>query len=175
MTRDLSHPVWDVYDDLRSVRLNYKYYGAMADRVARLNFWTEILVGATTTGSAVGAWAFWNTDVGSWIWQLLLSLSALVALAKPRLGLTKRLKEYDEAIGGYRILDLELQDIRVAISQRKSYGKPLKVRYATARRQLKTLAEKHVERRVDKELLTRCREEVERELPGERFFIPVGD
>jgi hypothetical protein len=66
-----NHPVWTVYDKLRSARLNVKYYGARLHRIERANLAIEYILLAAAPSSAVAGLWFWNTEVGKTIWQSL--------------------------------------------------------------------------------------------------------
>jgi len=173
MPRDLNHPVWDVYDTLRTARLNAKYYSYRVSSLERINFWTELFLAATVTGSAIAGLTFWSTDSGKPIWQSLLVVSAVLAIAKPLLRLADRIQKLQELVGEYRSAEYELKKIEVAIRQERAFGSELQKLFALALDRLGVLAKKpEGEYRISNALRGRCQEEVQRELPSTIFFVP---
>jgi hypothetical protein len=171
--RDPTHPVWDVYDQFRTARLNAKYFSCRAASLERWNFWLELVLAATATGSAIAGFTFWQTRLGQPIWQSLMVAAALGALVKPLLRLTERVKTAQEAAGAYRGVEYDLRRIEVAIKQSRTYDRPLQERFANVLERMSEVATKdHGHLRVNKRLLTKCQAEVENELPSTHFFIP---
>src|SRR5260370_10214406 len=112
------NPVWTVYDKLRTARLNVKYYSRRLQFFERLNLSMESVLMATAPSSAVAGLWFWNTEWGTYAWQYLGAVAAIVAVAKPLLGLTKRVKDYEGILSGYRTLEYDLMEIRSLIEQK---------------------------------------------------------
>jgi hypothetical protein len=166
------HPVWSVYDKLRSARLNVKYYGARLHRVERINLTIEYILLATAPSSAIAGLWFWNMEVGKAIWQCLGVLAAIAAVAKPPLNLTKRIKDYEGILVGYRTLEYDLMEIKTLIEQKGKYDQTLQSEFKKAIQREKTLVAKTPDAREDKKVKRTCEEEVRRELPAEEFFVP---
>lgn len=166
------HPVWAVYDKLRSARLNVKYYGSRLHQFERLNLTIEYILLATAPSSAIAALWFWNTEIGKPIWQSIGVIAAVAAVAKPPLNLTKRIKDYEAILSGYRTLEYDLLEIKTLVEQRKKYDQALQSELKKALQREKTLVAKTPETRENKKLKRECEEEVLRELPADRFFIP---
>jgi hypothetical protein len=166
------HPVWTVYDKLRSARLNVKYYGARLQRIERTNLAIEYVLLATAPSSAIAGLWFWNTEFGKPIWQSLGVLAAIAAVAKPPLNLTKRIKDYEAILVGYRTLEYDLMEIKTLVEQRGKYDPTLQAELKKALQREKVLVAKNLETRDDKKMKRTCEEEVLRELPPERFFVP---
>lgn len=168
-----AHPVWDVYDLYRTARLNVKYYSCRVSTLQRQNFWIEIVLAATTAGSAIAGLAFWSTGVGKIIWQALMVVSAVLAVAKPLLKLTERIQTLEELVGQYRAVEYDLKKIEVAIRQRKKFEPDLLELFAAVLDRMAAVAKQTGgEYRIHEKLRTKCRLEVAKELPGNRFFIP---
>jgi hypothetical protein len=91
MSRE-DHPVWTVYDKLRTACLNVKYYSRRLRSLERWNFALEFLLSATAPSSAIAALFFWNTEYGQTAWKYLAIVAAITAVAKPLLNLAKRIK-----------------------------------------------------------------------------------
>jgi len=172
MGNSKDHPVWSVYDKLRSARLNVKYYGARLQSIERKNMALEGILLATAPTSAIAGLWFWNTEWGKPTWQVLGVLAAIAAIAKPLLNLTKRIKDYEAVLQGYRTLEYDLMEIKTMVEQKKKYDQPLQAELRKAMQREKTLVAKTPETVESKKVKKICQEEVLRELPPEAFFIP---
>jgi hypothetical protein len=167
------HPVWTVYDKLRTARLNVKYYGCRLQSTERLNFSIELLILVAAPTSAVAGLWFWNTEYGKVIWQYMGVLAAIAAVVKPLLGLTKRIKDYENILSGYRMLDFDLMDIKRSIERKRKFDAALQTEFDKAIQRERQLIGKNPENLEKKRVLLRCQNEVLQELPPESFFIPA--
>lgn len=167
-----NHPVWTVYDKLRSARLNVKYYECRLQFTERLNFSIEVLLLATAPSSAVAGLWFWNTEYGKYVWQYMGILAAIAAVTKPLLGLTKRIKDYESILSGYRTLEYDLMEIKTTIEQKRKYDQGLQAELKKAIHREKALIAKNPETRDSKRVKRMCEDEVRRQLPPGSFFIP---
>jgi hypothetical protein len=168
-----NHPVWVVYDRLRSARLSVKYYGCQLHRVERLNFWLDIIVMAAAPSSAIAGWALWNEPTGKQAWQVLAGVAGIVAFVKPLLSLPKKIKEYESILTGYRTLEYDLIELKGQIEQKRRYDAPLQTEFRKAQQRERALIAKTPEARENERLKRRCQEEVLRELPVTSFFVPA--
>lgn len=166
------HPVWSVYDKLRSACLNVKYYSRRLQTLERLNFGLEFLIGATAPSSAVAALWFWNTEYGQTAWKYLAIIAAVAAVCKPLLNLTRRIKEYESILSGYRTLEYDLREIRTLIEQKKKYDHALQIEFKKAVQREKTLIAKNPETRECARIKRKCEEEVRQHFPPKNFFVP---
>lgn len=171
MTRDITHPVWDVYDLYRTARLNIKYLACKLSNLKNLNFWMEFVL-AVTASSAVVTFAIWKTSAGSLLWQVLSFASAILAVAKPLLSLTEKIRKMEEVLTAFRILEHDLKLLEISIRQRKAYDKELSDKFISAFERMKGLIEKYSENKENRKLKRKCQAEVLRELPASNFFIP---
>lgn len=174
MERDKDHPVWDVYDLYRTARLNVKYYSGRLSALQRVNFWVEFILAATASTSAIAAFTLWETKYGALAWRTLGALSAVLAIMKPLLKLTEKIRKLEEVITGYRVLEHDLKKLEVSIRQKRAYDKELYDRFVAALDRMDNLIIKYTESSEDKRLRERCQGEVLNELPSERFYIPEG-
>ena len=171
--RDLQHPVWDVYDLLRTSRLNAKYFSCRVTALKTYNFWIEIVLATTATGSALAALAFWSTEIGKPVWQGLLILSAILAIAKPLLKLTDQIQELQGFAGEFKGIELHLKKIEIGIRQQKHFTPGLKRQFFGILDEYGALAKKsQSDTRLDSKLRDKCQREVGQELPSTQFFIP---
>ena len=167
-----THPVWSVYDKLRTARLNVKYYSRRMESVERWNFVIELVLLVTAPSSAVAGLWFWNTNIGKSAWQYLCVIAAFAAVLKPLLALTKRIKEYESVLSGYRFLEFDLMEIRSLIEQKQRYDAALQSEFKKALQRERTLVGKTPETRESQKIKSQCESEVLQELPAISFFVP---
>lgn len=171
MSRE-EHPVWSVYDRLRSARLSVKYYSKKLQQTEKLNFWLEVVLLIAAPSSAVAGLWFWESEYGQIIWKFLAIPAAIVAVLKPQLHLTKKIKDYEGVLSGYRILEYDLMEIKIGIEQKKKYDAPLQADFKRAQQRERTLVGKNPESCEDTRVKKLCQAEVASELPANTFFVP---
>jgi hypothetical protein len=171
MSRE-THPVWTVYDKLRTARLNVKYYSCRLQRIERWNFFIELVLAIAAPTSAVAGLWFWNLTYGKLAWRYLGIIAAAAAVLKPPLSLAKRIKDYESVLSGYRMLDFDLMEMKCLIEQRQKYDSGLQAEFKRILQREKTLVGKTPETRENERVKKACKREVLRELPKESFFIP---
>jgi hypothetical protein len=169
-----NHPVWDVYDQFRTARLNELYYGRRLLSYERFNFWSEVVVAVTSSSSAIAGFAFWSSEAGNPAWKAMLALAAVVTVMKPLLNLTKRIRSYEELFSGYRLQFHDLKDLRIDISQARDYTEAHKARFKKIIDKQRLLADKSPERMEHKRVKSECQAAVLAEFPSRSFFIPGG-
>lgn len=167
-----SNPVWDVYDLQRTVNLNVKYYSARLKYFTRWNFSIELILAIAVPMSAVGLWWVWDTSVGKPIWQSILGVSALVAVAKPLLKLTDTIRKYEVTLKGYRELDHRLRKICMQINQDGEYNEKHRKLFEEVFDREGELDTESPETRQNMKLTDKLSQEVDDELPVDRFYIP---
>lgn len=170
--RRQGHPVWSVYDKLRTACLNVKYYSRRLQAIERLNFCIEFVLAATAPTSAIAALWFWNTDYGQVVWKYFAVIAAITAVSKPLLNLTKRTKEYESILSGYRTLEYDLREIQSLIEQKRKYDQPLQLEFKKALQREKALIAKSPETRECARVKRKCEAEVLRQFPLDSFFVP---
>lgn len=167
-----NHPVWTVYDKLRTARLNVKYLGRRLQQVESTNFWLEFVLLATAPTSAIAGLWFWQSEGGKLVWQWMGVIAALAAVIKPSLSLTKRIKEYENVLSGYRTLEYDLMEIKTSIEQKHKFDAAMQGELKKALQREKALVAKNPESRENSKVKRICEEEVRKELPPDCFFIP---
>lgn len=171
-SRDINHPVWDVYDLYRESRFSVLYYSEKLNWFKGLNSFIEIILAITTSSSAVAVLWLWNTTLGQEIWKYVLVISAVLAIIKPVIKLTEKVQQYEEVLTGYRGLESDLKIIVVQIKQSKRYGAPHKTKLVEAVARQGELSKKSPEAKLESKLENKCKAQVEKELPAEHFFVP---
>lgn len=166
------HPVWSVYDLYRTARLNVKYYAAKLHKVEVAALWMDLILLITAPSSTIAGLWFWEEPWGKIAWQYLGIVAAFVAVLKPFLSLTKKIKAYEELRSGYRGLEHDLHEIKEMVFQKHKYDSKIKEDFRKALRRKGLLVSKDPDSKEDKMLKRKCIEEVKRELPVESFYVP---
>lgn len=166
------HPVWDVYDQLRTARFNMCYYAARVSQLRRANLWIEISLAVTAPSSAVAGLWFWDTEVGAYVWRVLGVIVACLAVAKPILKLTDRIKLFEETLTGYRTLANDLEKITFTVRERQTYDQAAQKMFHEALERKRVISEKEPEYREKEQLKERCYQTVINQLPNTYFFVP---
>lgn len=166
------HPVWDVYDQYRTTRLNIKYHAYLLRKYKRINFWLEMILAISAPTSAVAGLWFWETEIGAISWRFFGVITAFVAVAKPLLKISDKIKNIEEILVGYKSLHHDLQSVTIMIRQEQKYDKFIKKRFYELLDKKKELITTSRVETIDKKLQSTCEREVLLELPVESFFIP---
>jgi hypothetical protein len=124
----------------------------------RLNFSIEFLLLATAPSSAIAG-----------LWFIV---AAIAAVTKPLLGLTKKIKDYEGILSGYRTLEYDLMEIKSLVEQKGKYDSSLQSEFKKALQREKTLVARNPETREWKWVKRKCEAEVRQELPPECFIVP---
>jgi hypothetical protein len=161
-----------MYDKLRSARLNVKYYACRFQFFERVNFCMEFVLMCTAPTSAVAGLWFWSTDYGKIIWGIMGIVAALTAIVKPLLNLTKRIKDYEGVLTGYRTLEYDLMELKSLVEQKQQYDQAIQAEFRKAMQREKALVAKNPETRESNRIKRKCEAEVLNELPPENFFVP---
>ncbi len=170
--RDSNHPVWAVYDRLRTARLNVKYY---SQSLKRLQFWStaiELVLVVSAPTSAVAALWFWKSDAGALAWRYLGAVAAVAAVLKPSLAFPSKIKKYEGLVTGYRLLEYDLQELRTTIEQERKYAAPAQAELKKAIKKERELVSQEPTLCANRKLLRACQLEVLSEFPSEAFFVP---
>lgn len=165
------HHVWNVYDRLRTISLNEKYYSRRIVFYERINFWLEIII-AISASTAIAKFAIWKTETGSLIWSLIAGIAVFLAVIKPFMKLTDRIKRIENVLTKYRLIKHEFGILRIDISENKSYNNEHKKILRELLTKEEELIEKQPENYISKRLRKICSNEVIKEYPVDNFFIP---
>lgn len=171
--KQVDHPVWSVYDKLRTARLNVKYYSCRLQTAERWNFWLDLILLATAPSSAIAGLWFWSTPIGNLVWRYFGIITAVIAVTKPMLALPRKIKAYEGVLSGYRGLEFDLMEIKSMVEQKRKYDKAQQEEFKKAIRREKLLVTMCPETRENNAVKVACEKEVLRELPPDSFFVPV--
>ncbi|VFM96010.1 MAG: hypothetical protein BECKG1743D_GA0114223_110412 [Candidatus Kentron sp. G] len=111
------------------------------------------------TSGTVAVWNLWEEI--PWLWQILSSVSAVVAIIFPFLDYQKRIEQLSALAGKWGTLRIECEDLWREI---KNHPDPqsLEARYRKVRETNGILEEIEVTMPEDKALLKRCFDEVKK-------------
>lgn len=166
-----NHPVWDVYDEFRTARLNVRYYESRLKKLSKVNSLTEYILAISTSSSVAGLW-FWGNTIGDYVWKGLGALAIFLALGRPIFNPTDKIKKASEILSAYKALDHDFNKLKIKISQNKKYDKPLKEEFNTLLEKEGNIISKYTDESIDDELRKKCTEQVKKELPADSFYIP---
>ena len=166
-----NHPVWDVYDEFRTARLNVSYYESKLKKLSKDNALTEYILAISTSSSVAGLW-FWENTIGGYVWKVLGALAIFLALGRPVLNLTDKIKNTSEILGAYKSLDHDFNKLKIKISQNKRYDKSMKEEFNTLLEKKGNIISKSTNESIDDELRKKCANQVKIELPAGSFYIP---
>lgn len=167
-----SHPVWDVYNLLRTARLNEVYY---IERMSPRKVWHrvfEITIAIAAPSSAVAGWFLWEDPIGKLGWQILSGVAAVFALLQPILRLTEDIQVHESVITQYADLKVELQSLRTRVSQEKCYSGEHKSRFRELDERRREVAKSEPPHKPNKERIRKAFEQTKQEMPSDKFFVP---
>lgn len=166
------HPVWDVYDEYRTVYYNVKAFARRLRQIRRLGFWMDLVLAVFTPTSAVAGLFFWDTAYGRLTWNVLISIAAVVAVAKPLLNLDEKSERILRASSGFTLLYHDLRRLVTSVSQHQDYLPAHRRAFSNILAKKRRLATEiplaSMSRREQETLYN----EVNQELPVSRFFVP---
>ena len=170
--RSLNHPVWNIYDQLKTARLNVLYYETKLQNVETTMTTSQIILAAAVPSSAIAGFQIWDFWLGEHAWAIFVSFSSFIAFIQPFLGLPKKAKKYSVLVDGYKTLFYDLQDIRHKIEEDKTYSTQHKKLFKTAKDRRKKLEVTETGIKIDKKLQKKYQVAVKEELPAKSFYLP---
>lgn len=167
-----NHPIFSVYDAKRTACLNVKYYGRRLRTVERQNFWIEVAIAVSAPTSAVAGTFFMHTPLGLSLWQGMTFIAATLAVAKPFMKLSSKIKKLEHVLSGYRAMLCDIEDVLNRCLLDRSYSKTAQKMFDAANRKKRMLVEATPEPTHDKRIVEECMIEVQQEIPHTTFYIP---
>jgi uncharacterized protein YebE (UPF0316 family) len=165
------HPVWAVYDEYRTVRLNMYYYEHQLSSLERNNTILEGVIALSTSSVVVGLW-IWGTNIGGIIWKIIATVAAFLSVFKPLVKLPDRIKQRSEILPNWRLLNDEYNKLTISIKERRKYDNEMIDRFHKLLETKTTIVKGEPAEGIDERLRRRCIEKVNRELPPNNFFVP---
>lgn len=168
-----NHPVWDVYNEYRTARLNIKYLGKQLIYLRRKNSIIEISLALSASSGFASLW-LWQGAIGGVIWKTIGAITTTLAIVKPILKLPSKISEKEELLTGYKTLHYDLEKIIRFINQTHNYDENLQKQFNESMERKGILVLKDNES-IDEKLRNQCELEVIKELPANQFYIPRSD
>ncbi|MEM8565581.1 MAG: hypothetical protein AAGF85_03925 [Bacteroidota bacterium] len=173
MARDLKHPVWNVYDVLRTVRLNVLYNQIKLSKVVNWNTFFEISIAITAPSSALASIHIFQGVIGQELWRFLVAITAVLAVVKPFLGFINKIKAKEALISSYEIAFHELEKLRIEIHNTQKYDNGHMLKLEEVRTTLHDVQKKYPSTgKGDKKLASMLKAQVETEFPSASFYLP---
>ncbi len=152
-----NHPVWDLYDEYRTTRLNTLYYEKGLAALKHRNSCIEIFLALTASSGIAGLW-FWETFTGGLIWKGILTIAA-------------QIQQKSELLEYWRSQGNDLNILVILTKQRKSYDNEIRNRFISIMEAKKSIIQKEPAEGINEKLRERCYDQVNKELPSGYFFI----
>lgn len=172
MDSDDTYPVWGLYDELRTMRLNIYYLEHQKLRYERFELFMEIVLAATTSSAIAGFW-LWKTALGDEFWKTVGFIAAIISVVKPLLGLSKKAQETAALLAEARGIHHELQTITALVRQYEGYTPDLRERFVKALEYKGNYIRAYKQGSENIKLLHKCLERVNLELPADSFYVPT--
>jgi hypothetical protein len=165
-----NHAVWDVYDELRTACLNVKCLSCEIARVRRWSTAIEVIL-ALSGASSIGAVAWLQNPIGKTAWAGIGLVSMILIALKPIFPLVEKRIKKERLLTSYRILEHDLDCVRIGIRERGQYDDQAKREFRSALNRKAELV-LHGEGSCPKRIRAKCEAEVLRELPDSDFYVP---
>jgi hypothetical protein len=170
----LTHPVWEVYDELRETLLFIKYYSIKLNKIKKINFILEFLLGILSPSLLAGLW-FFNSPDGQQIMKILLVIPASFSVIKTIINLQENISKIERALSHYQIYHNDLHMLKIKITNIRKYNEELKSEFLFLANRYNYVGNITNEPIMDKKLIKRLQIEVDTILPSNHFFIPNED
>ncbi len=167
--------VWDVYDLLRTVRLNIKYYSAYLVRFAKMRLILELglsicaIISLSTGILSIGNH---SSQIAWLVWLVFSTFTAVLAGLLPFLRLSERESSIRQTLVKYRELQAELEKLSFSIRDKKEYGEEEKKHFTNLVKFTEDIAMEAITLPFNKTLLEEKEQEVTKEFPVSSFFVP---
>ena len=166
----MAGPVWEVYDALRTVRLNVRCYEFKLSSAKRTAFWLDIVSAGSASSAVAGIW-LWQTPLGIVLWKALGSASAIVSVYQLVARPSDRVRELEARVTNYRALDFDLDGIRRRIQEQRAYSPELRAQFHAVMERLRGLSSSYSDP-VDDDTRDLFQAAVQKELPVSAFYDP---
>lgn len=108
-----------IWDDVWELRYDSVYHSTLAELVARrwglFDQIAKVIIAIVVSGSAVSGWALWSTDGGRVTWSIIAGIAALLAIAHTSIGVSTRIRGWEETKRDFSKLKHDLDDLLLKI------------------------------------------------------------
>ncbi len=159
-----------IHDQHRIARINCIYYEKRLKGLQLRNLLLEILI-AVGTSAGVAGLALWKSDAGRIAWGIVAVIAAITSAVKPLLGLPRQIEHLTQLRQGYQQSYFSLGKLARHIEENGELTAEDARRSELLTDEIESLAKQdEIDPRV--RLLQVAQEQVERELPAERLWMP---
>jgi hypothetical protein len=169
--RNLQHPVWDIYDEYRTARLNVRINEYHLANCKKWDFFIEFILALTASSSVASFW-FWQDATGQTVWKYLSVLTAVLAVLKPMLDLSGKIQKYSEILSDFKSLEHDFHKLAILINQQQRYDNEFKDQFYYLLDQKRFINQKTNEGTIRKSKKHEFERQVANELPANCFYIP---
>lgn len=169
--RNLQHPVWDIYDEYRTARLNVKINEYKLANYKNWNFLIEFILALTASSSVASFW-FWQNEIGQTVWKYLFVVTAILAVLKPMLNLSGNIQKFSEILTDFKSLEHDFHKLAILINQQQRYDPEFKDQFYYLLDQKRFINQKNSEETIRKSKKREFEDQVISELPANIFYIP---
>ncbi|MFZ2404243.1 MAG: hypothetical protein WAW41_03835 [Methylobacter sp.] len=145
-----------IWNSMLDADMNTRYWKYLVYRYSRRDTTLKIFLAVMTSGTVAG-WGIWVEL--AYIWKMLSSLSALLAIALPILNYPKKIESMAELSGKWGELLFEYEDLWLEVDNNPSPN-TLNKNYRKFRTTEKSLVKKETKLPTDKRLIDKCQIEV---------------
>jgi hypothetical protein len=161
----------NIHREFRTALLNKKYYACRLHWYQTVNRWLEVLIAlGATSGAGVAGFAIWKNGAGVIAWGIISGASILLSTLKPIIDLPKQIERYSKLSGAYskifesfRVMEQEFDEGGLTTAHIEKFKQ--------LRDQLVDLAADD-DQKIDKALVKRLEDEVNREVPVTSLWMP---
>jgi len=166
------HPVWEVYDFLRTALLNEKYYASQLVRHTRLRLTVELALSIFASISVITGLMVINIPWGKTLWLLASVMTAILAILAPLLRFGDKERSIEIVLRKYRALNNELLELKNKIEEKKTYDEECINTFKEILKRSSKIAHEAPPLVIDKKLIKEKTDEVLNEMPPSSFFVP---
>lgn len=176
MSLEDEHPIWELYDLLRTAKLSAKYYSYQFDAMVKYHKACKIFLAIMAPGSAFTGIAFWEeTGCGRITFSILTVLTGLVSIILPLIHFEEKIKKLSKLVSGYNLLYGTLNSLRSEIKHSQEYSQKYQQKFFSTLKQHNDLIElegAEALKVTDKKLRAKCEDEVYKEIPKTSLYFP---
>lgn len=127
---------------------------------------------ALSSSSTVASIWFFGTWAGGLLWKTFGGIAAILAIYQPIVKPSEQIQALEKRVTLWRTIELDLETLTRKIADAKKYDQALENKFQDIMDRRQNIILSYVDPTVDEILRKKCNDEVNKELPAERFFDP---
>ena len=163
----------ELYETYRDAALNREYYGRLLARHQRNNTIIEVIIalGATSSGIS-GLTVIKDEPYGLYVWGVITSIAAVLAIAKPFLQFHKKIERYSRLFTGHLDNYITLNSLVIRIRRKQELTEDMIRQFERAEQRYSQLS-RGDDPIKDISLCKQCEEIIRREIPDTVLWYPT--